>query len=221
MAIEKEPEAPADIPSWLMTFSDVITLLMTFFILLLTFASSEPESFDRLQVSLFGGGGSKGIVRKKEQAMDFDSVIMRKRSRAGRITQRGTEMPTIHTDPSYTSVNKGIAGLENDEDRELSERHAITIPINLIIDSSKNITPLGKQQFRILAQQLKRLPLDIELRVGTEARTEDALLMATHLFEEEKVLPGKIGVSFDRHSTSSEELTIIMTYMYRPGGQRG
>ena len=44
-----------------MTFSDVITLLMTFFILLLTFATNEPESFSRIETSMFGGGGTGTI----------------------------------------------------------------------------------------------------------------------------------------------------------------
>ena len=38
----------AEVPTWFMTYSDVITLLMTFFILLLTFATNEPESFERM-----------------------------------------------------------------------------------------------------------------------------------------------------------------------------
>ena len=65
MAKEKEFEMPPDIPSWVMTFSDVITLLMTFFILLLTFASNTPEKFEQVQVSMFSGGGATGIVGRR------------------------------------------------------------------------------------------------------------------------------------------------------------
>ena len=44
------PEPKDDIPAWFMTYSDVITLLMTFFILLLTFATTEPERFRKIDI---------------------------------------------------------------------------------------------------------------------------------------------------------------------------
>jgi len=65
MARDK-PEEPnsGDIPAWFMTYSDVITLLMTFFILLMTFSTTEPENFGRMQVVMFGGGNSSGVARQ-------------------------------------------------------------------------------------------------------------------------------------------------------------
>ena len=44
------PEPPDDVPLWFMTYSDVITLMMTFFILLLTFSTSDPERFEQMKV---------------------------------------------------------------------------------------------------------------------------------------------------------------------------
>ena len=55
-------EKAADIPEWIVTYSDTITLLMTFFILLLTFATSEPEKFQQLQSVMFGGSRATGMV---------------------------------------------------------------------------------------------------------------------------------------------------------------
>ncbi len=149
MAVEQESDAPDDIPSWLMTFSDVITLLMTFFILLLTFATSEPESFDRVQVSLFGGGGATGIAGDRTSSMDHDALLMRERARSGRITTRGSEMPPIQSDPVYESIANGIAGLEDDEKRELATQHAILVPLTLLIDSNGEVTDLAKAQTQI------------------------------------------------------------------------
>ena len=220
MAIEKEPDPPEDIPSWLMTFSDVITLLMTFFILLLTFASSEPDSFDRMQVSLFGGGGANGIAGDKDSAMDMDSVLVRERSRAGRITQRGSEMPTVHTDPTYSSVKEGVAGLEAKEDRNLTSQHSVTLPLNLLLDSRGNVTRLGKQQLRMLAQQLKRQPLDLEFRVANVKRTKDALKLASHLHLVERVLPGRLAIGHDRQVGREGDVTFVMTMTYI-GGRSG
>ena len=156
MARVKEPEAPADIPSWLMTFSDVITLLMTFFILLLTFATNEPEKFERIQVSMFGGGGATGMAAEAEGPLDYDALLLRERQRSGRISQVGSEMPPIHSDAVYETLNKGVAGLENDEMRELSTQHGVVIPWSLFMTSDGNISPLGQQHLKMLAKHMRR-----------------------------------------------------------------
>ena len=44
MREKQPPPKPDEIPAWFMTYSDVITLLMTFFILLLTFATQDGSS---------------------------------------------------------------------------------------------------------------------------------------------------------------------------------
>ena len=63
MARQPAPEEPEDdVPAWVMTFSDVITLLMTFFILLLTFATNTPETFDRLRIAEVGTDFIDGLT---------------------------------------------------------------------------------------------------------------------------------------------------------------
>ena len=55
-----------------MTYSDVITLLMTFFILLLTFATTEPERFEKSISSTFAKGAATGTVGNKIDDIDKD-----------------------------------------------------------------------------------------------------------------------------------------------------
>ena len=40
-----EPEEPAGAPEWMVTFSDCMTLLLTFFVLLLSFSSFDDSAF--------------------------------------------------------------------------------------------------------------------------------------------------------------------------------
>jgi chemotaxis protein MotB len=42
---EEEPKSEASSPAWVITFSDMVTLMLCFFILLLSFASTDSESF--------------------------------------------------------------------------------------------------------------------------------------------------------------------------------
>ena len=64
------PDPPEDVPLWFMTYSDVITLMMTFFILLLTFATNEPERFEQMKISVFGASGASGIAGKPPEGLE-------------------------------------------------------------------------------------------------------------------------------------------------------
>ena len=212
MARQKQPDPPADIPSWIMTFSDVITLLMTFFILLLTFATDEPEKFERMQVSLFSGGGALGIAGRSDSPLDKDSLLVRERPRAGRITTRGSEMPPMNSDATTESLAEGIAGLEKDEQRELSTNHSVTIPLALLFTRDGELSPPGQVSARLLARQMKNQPLDVALFVGGRAELAKAQRLASHLFETLAIQPGRIGVGLDAGpQTEPGKLRLVLT----------
>ena len=120
MGKEKPLPPPADdIPAWFMTYSDVITLLMTFFILLLTFATSEPESFERMQMTVFGGGGATGIAGETDTPLDKDAIVARFRPKSSRVTVRGSETPPRDREPVSTSLAKGLEGLHEPQPHEV------------------------------------------------------------------------------------------------------
>ena len=57
---KQESSGPKGAPDWVVTFTDMISLLVTFFVLLLTFSSSED--FDRLRVDGFMTG-TRGALK--------------------------------------------------------------------------------------------------------------------------------------------------------------
>ena len=194
MGRKKEFEMPADIPAWLMTFSDVITLLMTFFILLLTFATNEPESFERMQVSMFAGGGASGIAGPPQKPTELDSILMRTRSRAGRITTRGSEIPPTSRDPALRSLSKGLQGLEQDEQRKLSSQHSATIPLGELVNPDGEVTSMGSQQLKMLARNIRNRPFDVKLVASTQKDMEKAHALAWALHKHHGVEINKIAV---------------------------
>jgi chemotaxis protein MotB len=56
----KEDDPPPGAPEWMVTFSDMISLLVTFFILLMTFSTSASSEDFPLSGSLEGAGGIVG-----------------------------------------------------------------------------------------------------------------------------------------------------------------
>lgn len=216
MPKEKEFELPPDIPSWVMTFSDVITLLMTFFILLLTFASNTPEKFEQVQISMFSGGGATGVVGKKETGMEKDTVLMRERSRAGRMTTRGSEMPPLEADAAISSMSKGIAGLEEAEKRKLSTQHAFTVPLSLFVDSQGEVTSIGKQHLHMVARHMRKKPIKLSCFVGNEADLSRAQVLSQRLFEDEHIAPGQLALGMDnKYANRGSYVTLILTKSIR------
>ena len=197
MAREKPPDPLGDdVPAWVMTFSDVITLLMTFFILLLTFASSEPETFERMQVAVFGGGGASGIAGKIDSTVDKDTIVMRERPRSARLSQRGSEMPPTYTDPSYESMAKGIAGLEQNEERQLSDSHVLKIPLAEWVDERGEFNSSGQNHLRMLVMQMRKLPLTLDVMVNDEAELKVALKIADEITDRGRIPLGRVSVGY-------------------------
>ncbi len=47
---QQEPDEAPGAPEWMVTFSDFMTLLLTFFVLLLSFSSFDDRVFRKLKV---------------------------------------------------------------------------------------------------------------------------------------------------------------------------
>jgi len=94
MAQEKakvEEEGPAGAPDWMVTFSDCMTLLLTFFVLLLSFAGFGPEPFVGISSSFAENLASLGLSNLFEQ----DSLWRNDRVRTMEKVNEGTETRTL------------------------------------------------------------------------------------------------------------------------------
>jgi len=204
------PAGPAEVPIWFMTYSDVITLLMTFFILLLTFATNEPEHFSRMQVAAFGGGSSSGIAGKNDEPFDQDAILSRIRPQSARLTTRGSETPPIETDPSYQSLDGGVESLKNPHELADADRLSITIPLPVMIDEDGNVTAVGHQQLRMISTQMRRMPLDVKLEVRRSENVDACLALANALIKRGNIAPGRVGVGADVTSVAAGQLRLSL-----------
>ncbi|MEO1983965.1 MAG: flagellar motor protein MotB, partial [Fuerstiella sp.] len=189
----KCPEPKGQIPAWFMTYSDVITLMMTFFILLLTFASNEPEFFAKVQMVSFGGGGSTGAASEAEDLLDNDSVVVRQRPNSAAISIRGSETPTVHTEPVLESVSRGLKSLDHPDLLANANRVVIETNMSMMRDEDGEITEQAVTQLRMLAQQLKAQPLTLQILVSDVDQADFCVQMATILTDADGlgVVPGQ------------------------------
>ncbi len=76
----KCPPCPRPLPLWLVTFSDLMTLLLTFFVLLLSFAKTETAksqaAFGSIRDSFGGASLKQGEVIEKGKSADGRPIMM-------------------------------------------------------------------------------------------------------------------------------------------------
>lgn len=183
-----------DIPAWFMTYSDVITLLMTFFILLLTFSTNEPEFFSKVQVVAFGGGGLSGVAGEVDSAVDLDTPIVRYRPPAARISARGAEHAPTEIDPATESLSKGLQSLDETDELCEAERIRMKSPIGLLRDSEGRPTPEAIMQMEMVAEQLRNMPVELAFRTGNDQDAEFCIKLALAMTEHLEVPLGRISV---------------------------
>lgn len=91
--VEDDPGAP----EWMVTFSDCMTLLLTFFVLLLSFSSFDNKVFPRMQSAFSEGLSSIGLRLTREH----DAFLPSPRIIHDQDPEVGSEQPTV--DGQYES----------------------------------------------------------------------------------------------------------------------
>ncbi|MCA9054799.1 MAG: flagellar motor protein MotB [Planctomycetaceae bacterium] len=210
------PTSSGDIPAWFMTYSDVITLMMTFFILLLTFATAEPEKFDQMQTAVFGIGERTGVAGNNREAIDRDSLALRYRPTVGRLASRGSEMPPLHTDPLREAVGKGLAALDQENELAREQQVEFEIDAGMFIGGDGSLTPIAKQHLGMLARQMQRLPVTARFEVSTTDDIPAAIEAARSLTELFQIHPGRLAVSLSPSNTPSRHLRITISRRNTP-----
>ena len=90
MAADEEDDGPPGAPKWMVTFSDCMTLLLCFFVLLLTFSSFDDKAFRKLTTSLSTALPSISTAETKSR----DSVFRRDQIVFQPNRAKGSESPT-------------------------------------------------------------------------------------------------------------------------------
>lgn len=209
MARDK-PEEPnsGDIPAWFMTYSDVITLLMTFFILLMTFSTTEPENFGRMQVVMFGGGNSSGVARQQEY-MEQNGMVVRVRPPSSRVAKDGSESPPQMLSPATKSVSQGIDALDEEEPVTRAERFEFEVPLTMLKDRSNGLNSYARTLSQMLGRQMLNVPINVRFLAASTTDAETGLLMASRIYENFELAPGRLSVAtVDKRAVRSGHITI-------------
>jgi len=133
--VEEEDEAkcdcPSGIPAWVMTFADLMSLLMCFFVLLLSFAEMDVQKFKQVKGSLTEAFGVQRVVSASEIpkgtsliAEEFSSAAPQHTliNEVRQVTTDDTKQTLEFTDALEKSENQDVEGQKQKE--EISEKTA-------------------------------------------------------------------------------------------------
>jgi hypothetical protein len=181
--------------SWIVTYSDMVTLLMAFFICIITFSSKETERFSPKKDSLVGGAGGKGITSSLEKhTLDWNSVVWRLRTYQARVSDSGTEMAPIYQDPSIEMTGRILHALEETVPGRLTDNFAVRLPLSLLFEKGDRLSSSGVRVLHAVAVNLRDLPYDLQFQVAHAEHTPLAVKMCVYLMSEEGCQPARLAV---------------------------
>ena len=169
MAEEEEkkeacPDCPAGAPAWMTTYSDLVTLLLTFFVLLLSMANMDPVKFTEASSSLKDAFG----MHKEPAHVDFAIPVLPSPpiTPYSPIQQQTTKKvyEKIKSQIDSRRLENNVGVIQNDD-----ESIILRINDSVLFDrGSAKIPPKSYSILRTVADIIRPLPMDLRIEGHTD-----------------------------------------------------
>lgn len=158
------PKCPAGAPAWMVTYSDLVTLLLTFFVLLLSMASMDPVRFTEASSSLKDAFG----MHNEPAHVEFAIPVLPSPpiTPYSPIQQQTTEKvyEKIKSQIDSQRLDNNIGVIKNDDE-------SIILRINdsvLFAEGTAKIAPQSYAILRTIADIIRPLPMDLRIEGHTD-----------------------------------------------------
>ncbi|PIE59707.1 MAG: flagellar motor protein MotB [Desulfobulbus propionicus] len=161
---KKQEECPAGAPLWMVTFSDLVTLLLTFFVLLLSMASMDPVKFVQAKTSIKYTFGWRTTAAPKRYSIPvIQSPPKAKFSPIPRETQLNY-FKQVKSDLEMTKLMNQVDAIERDNDSIV-----LRIEDNVLFDEGKaTLNPSSYPVLRKIADIVRPLPMTMRIEGHTD-----------------------------------------------------
>lgn len=133
---KKCPECKAGAPEYMLTYGDLVTLLMCFFVLLFAMSSTDAQKFEALMVSFQGSAGIlSGGTSMSESTMQFDGMPEKNTSVSSNVQLDSMQKLKEEIQQQLNKNNLGSSVDLNIEARGL----VIRFPDNVLFDSGSAV----------------------------------------------------------------------------------
>ncbi|KPK66177.1 MAG: hypothetical protein AMK73_00795 [Planctomycetes bacterium SM23_32] len=136
-----DEEQKGGAPTWMLTYGDSVTLLVTFFVLLLTFSTPNPEDFQQLATGLCQGARTVGLFGGSYERNAL--ALEQRRLMTGRLDAEGAENAPTHSDAPLSELIYHYADIDVAQLPELKGAVVIRIPLVDLFGTGVQLTESG------------------------------------------------------------------------------
>lgn len=161
---QKQEECPAGAPAWMATFSDLMNLLLCFFVLLFSMSSTDTAKYNEIveaissTFSIFSGGGSA-----LDQGILVSSGVSQLNELAEHYSNLGVEN-TSKEDGTKGGSGEGESGEKNRESKTEEERVE-----EILGEYQKELKKKSEENFDKVSEALEELKLEKVAEVSMDA----------------------------------------------------
>ncbi len=211
---EEDEEQATGCPLWMVTYGDSITLLLTFFVLLLTFSTPNEEDYQRFARGLLKGSRTLGLGEGEPGQNSF--VQEEQRLAASRLSAEGAEKPPMHDESPLSDLTHYHEDLDVSSLRDLQGAHIIRIPLVELFGTGSALIPEGEAVLDEVVKMTKARSYSIVVRTraltgaSPEEKAADSIALSLKLVSYIRSRAAStsqdVGVSNDECELSSPPL---------------
>ena len=189
----------------MLTYSDTVTLLLTFFVMMMTFSSPEPETFQQ-----FAGGFRPGNSPAESFPGSPDGGNLagdERRLAASRLTQEGAEKPPLYDEASLDELRYYYPEMKVAEAEKFLGARVLRIPVAELFAQDGALSGRGRELLNGVVKITTAATYSVVVRVQAEeaAPQQDtgtrslrlAVCVAQYLREKSRGICKEISVSSD------------------------
>ncbi len=190
---------------WLVTYCDMVTLLIAFFICILTFASKEngTKSHARLRDSLIYGTGGSGAVGDKDAKAD--SIVWRQVLSSVSLQNVGSSRAPLYSDPQMNANEQVLELLDQSTETTLEDNFSFRVPLTLMMNDDKTVSPAGRRLLSNIAFGLRQFPFDLIIQIDNPDVFPVAFRLSKHLTDLAGCPPSRTGISLLEGGTKQRD----------------
>jgi len=200
-----ESDDPAGAPTWMLTYADTMTLLLCFFVMMLTFSSPEPEHFQQ-----FAGGPFPGTspVASFPGSPDDDNLAGgERRLAASRLAPQGAEKPPLYEEASLDELRYYYPEMKVAEAEKFPGARVVRIPAAELFAQDGTLSGRGREILNGVVKITKSATYSVIVRVQVDGSAPEqekgtrslhlAVRAAQYLREKTRGICKEIAVSSD------------------------
>ena len=198
--------------NWIVTYADMITLLMAGFIVIVTFGSRESDKMSPRSDSVISTSTGSGLAGMLRKGPDKEAVVTRRPPMAGNAYSTGSEMPPMYSDiPIEVTKSVQAAIDETPPVGRLADNYDIVYPIGLVFNGDE-LSQAGVSRLMAAAKQVRQLPFEILIQVGDPRDFAKTIRVYTYLFQTCELSPLRLGVGLK--PTADAEGMLVLSFRH-------